>query len=199
MTRWQRLYREDVRVSSSPRSECAQEAVEAFRRHQKRVILDLGCGAGRDAFFLAHTDLAVIGLDAARSGLEMAHQRAKAENTHLPLTEADARRIPFPDACFEGVYCFGLLHEFVGEGAAAAVEMVMREVHRVLQPAGVLILATLAGEPDQGLPHVRLFTEQMFDDAARLFQSIEKRVVEDTGCTGRSGYKTWRGLFTKPA
>jgi ubiquinone/menaquinone biosynthesis C-methylase UbiE len=166
--------------------------VNYFHSHKKHIILDLGCGAGRDTILLATSGLKVFGSDAAHSGLTLAKGQHLSE-----LAEADARRLPFRSATFEGVYCFGLLHEFVGDTAANDVSQIMDEIERILQLAGCLVLATLAGEPTLGLPHVRMFTEQMFDEATCRFKCVEKQTYEDIGCTGRSDYPVWMGIYLK--
>lgn len=125
-------------------------------------------------------------------------QGVKAERKlEATLIHADGRRLPFVDASFEGVYCFGLLHEFTDEARDLDVRTVMREIHRVLEWGGFLLLAVLSGDPEAGMPAMRLFTEQMFDAATRSFRLVDKREVPDIGCTGREDYQVWRGLFTK--
>jgi len=103
--------------------------------------------------------------------------------------ESDSRLLPFSDATFEGVYCFGLLHEFVGESSKNDVARIMSEIHRVLKNSGVSILAVSAGDPKKGLPQVQNFSESMFDAATSEFRCIEKRGYNDLGCTGRTDYK----------
>jgi len=71
------------------------------------------------------------------------------------------------------------------------------EIQRVLKPAGIAVVAAAAGDPVLGLPHVQNFTEAMFDEAASAFHCIEKEQVDDLGCTGRTDYKVWYGLFGK--
>ncbi len=195
MTRWQQFYLEDQRISLARPSICARHAADDFRSHNKCKVLDLGCGTGRDTAILISSGLGVVGVDAAWSGLSLAQRQAT--SCVFNLAEVDARCLPFGDASFEGVYCFGLLHEFVGETADGDVSKIMSEIERVLQPAGRLVLAVLAGEPTKGLPHVRLFTEQMFDDVTHRFQCVEKQVYNDIGCTGRSDYRIWRGTYIK--
>jgi len=197
MTRWQQFYLDDERIQSTPPSVCARRAVELFSQHGKRVILDLGCGVGRDTFHLAAAGLSIIGVDAAASGLVIARRFKKRGQGDVVWMRADARALPFADAAFEGVYCFGLLHEFTGEGWEADVRNTINEIHRVLVAQGVLIIAVLSGDPEAGLPHVRLFTETMFDRATRSFHLVEKTNYEDIGCTGREDYRVWRGVFVK--
>jgi ubiquinone/menaquinone biosynthesis C-methylase UbiE len=113
------------------------------------------------------------------------------------LVAADARSLPFSDGAFDGVYCFGLLHEFTGEGREEDVERVMGEVKRLLCGEGVLVLAVLAGEPEAGLPEVQLYTRQMFEKATKGLRAIEVESYQDVGCTGRTDYLVWYGMFEK--
>jgi ubiquinone/menaquinone biosynthesis C-methylase UbiE len=197
LTRWQKFYLDDPNILSIPNTECARQAVELFQKHHVHTILDLGCGTGRDTLPFAQQGMTVFGIDAAGSGLLLAQKRMLDTGCGLNLTQADARRLPFADTSFEGVYCFGLLHEFTGITARDDVRSVLSEIYRVLQSFGMLILAVIAGEPEQGLPHVQMFDEQMFDQATSLFQRIDKRLYSDIGCTGRSDYKVWYGQFVR--
>jgi len=195
MTRWQQFYEEDERVKSAPATHCARNAAEVFSERDKRVILDLGCGTGRDSSCLVKQGLFVVGVDLAESGLVIAKRVRK---DRAKWVQADARQLPFGNASFEGVYCFGLLHEFTGEGREDNVRGVMSEIHRVLKSLGVLVLAVLAGVPEKGLPQVFLFTEGHFDSATQGFQAVGKREYEDIGCTGKEDYRVWSGVFLKP-
>jgi ubiquinone/menaquinone biosynthesis C-methylase UbiE len=195
MTRWQQFYQEDPRVLAAGHSHCAGYAAKCFQSKDNRKILDLGCGVGRDSVFLAASGFHVVSLDMARSGLD--HARKRSAPQPLPLVQADARCLPCADASFDGVYCFGLLHEFTDPSADEDVDRVMSEILRVLCPNGMLVLAVLAGEPDQGMPHVRLFNEVIFDKATNGFTCMDKQVMSDIGCTGNSDYRIWRGAYVK--
>jgi len=197
MTRWEDFYREDPRVLSAPPTDCALYAADLFARHRARRILDLGCGVGRDSFYLSDRRFDAIASDLAASGLEIALRLTSARNSPVPFIQADARRLPFVDACFDGVYCFGLLHEFISDSRESDVKAVTGEIRRVLRPGGALVLAVLAGNPSDGLPHVCLFTEAMFDSAVAAFGTLEKSRCRDVGCTGSPNYQVWRGSFVK--
>ena len=197
MTRWQRFYLDEPGLASISASACAHRARELFQQQCRQHVLDLGCGTGRDTARLADGTNHVVGLDAAFSGLKLAQARFQTDRLAMPLVTGDARRLPFSNTGFDGIYCFGLLHEFTTETAAEDVRQVMEEIQRVLKPDGLLVLTTLAGEPQQGLPHVRLFTEPMFVEAAEGLHAIEKQAYSDIGCTGQSDYHVWYGVFRK--
>jgi len=197
LSRWQQFYKDSPELQAIPPSSCADQAAKIFTENNSHIILDLGCGTGRDTLRLADSGVRVVGLDAARSGLSMAKKRATSLQSSTEWVESDARILPFMDTFFDGVYCFGLLHEFVGESATIDVREIMREIFRVLKPLGVAILAVSAGDPEKGLPQVQNFSEAMFDAVTAEFDCIDKKVYDDLGCTGRTDYKVWFGHFVK--
>ena len=202
VTRWYAWFTDenlaqDERILSAPHSQSAEKAARAFLARKKRLILDLACGVGRDTFYLERSGLAVVGVDASLNGLRVA-QRIKSERgAASELVLADAKSLPFVDGSFEGVYCFGLLHEFTGEGRGEAVDRLMNEVRRVSGDGGALVLTALAGEPEAGLPAVQLHTREMFEKAAAGLEAIEIKQCDDVGCTGRADYRIWYGLLEK--
>jgi len=197
ITRWQRFYSDDPGIAAIAPSQCVQRTVGQFQRHGAARVLELGCGAGRDTAVLAQYMPMVIGVDAAMAGLALAGQQAILQERRVPLLQADARRLPFRPASFDGVYCCGLLHEFVGERADEDVQHVMNSVHAALKLGGVLILAVLAGEAEQGLPHVRMFTKAMLLAAAGAYSCTELTTRPDVGCTGSANYTVHVGVFLK--
>jgi hypothetical protein len=70
---------------------------------------------------------------------------------------------------------------------------------RVLTDEGPLVLTVLARDPEAGLPAMQLFTREVFADATQGLRPVEIKVGDDTGCTGRTDYLIWYGLFEKPA
>lgn len=73
----------------------------------------------------------------------------------------------------------------------------MGGVERLLCDEGVLVLAVLSGEPEEGLPAVQLSSRQMFEKATKGLQAIEVKMYDDVGCTGRADYHVWYGMFEK--
>ncbi|MCA9922411.1 MAG: class I SAM-dependent methyltransferase [Anaerolineales bacterium] len=197
LTRWQQFYADSTNLVDISPSACANQAAQIFAGNNSRLILDLGCGTGRDSLQLAQNDATVLGVDAARSGLLLAQKRAAAAPLELSWVESDCRVLPFSNGQFDGVYCFGLLHEFVGETAVTDVQQTMSEIYRVLQDGGTAVVAVSAGDPEKGLPHVQNFSEVMFNATITQFDCLEKKIYDDLGCTGRSDYKVWFGHLKK--
>ena len=201
-TRWDQWYSrdnlsKDERILAAPPSQCAEKAATEFLTRGKRLILDLACGVGRDTFHLESRGLSVIGADASWNGLRAARQVKLARGETTELVTADARSLPFEDGSFEGIYCFGLLHEFTSDDKGENVKKVVSEVKRLLHDKGLFALAVLAGEVEAGLPEVQLFTRQMFEHAMAGWNPLEVRMYEDVGCTNQADYAIWYGLFEK--
>ena len=202
LTRWDKWFSQDnldkdERILAAPPSLCAQNAAGKFLSRGKLSVLDLACGIGRDTFYLEERGLHVTGVDASLNGLRAAAQIRMKRNASAGLVAADARRLPFQTSSFDGMYCFGLLHEFTGERKHEDVAQVMAEIRRVLCPQGILVLAVLSGDAEEGLPAVQLFTRQMFAQATQGWQPLEIRAYNDIGCTSRPDYHIWYGLLEK--
>lgn len=106
-------------------------------------ILDIGCGTGDDARALASLvgpSGRVVGVD--RSQTMIAEARARAAGTGLAVdyARADAGRLCFAEASFDGCRCERVLQHL------DAPEQALADMARVLRPGGRVVLA----EPDYG-------------------------------------------------
>jgi len=97
-------------------------------------VLDIGCGTGYTACYLARTYQArVVALDVNRQSVAGARERVSREGaiTQVRVTEADARRLPFPTSTFDAVLAESVL-------VFCDATAVVHEIHRVLKPGGVV-------------------------------------------------------------
>lgn len=97
-------------------------------------ILDVGCGAGFLANYLAARGFAVTGLDASKESLLVArHYDATGK---VRYETGDANQLPYPDASFQVVCAMDFLEH------VEAPDRVVAECARVLQLGGRFFFAT---------------------------------------------------------
>ena len=109
-------------------------ALDSIDRAPKRA-LDLGTGTGRAAFLVArrYPDAEVVGADLASGMLAEARQRTPPELAdRVRFEEADAERLPYPDASFDLVSLANTIPFF-------------DELARVTSPAGHVVFSFSAG------------------------------------------------------
>ena len=122
--------------------ELAGGALEWLAPQPGERILDLGCGDGQLTQRIAASGAMVIGIDASPEMVAAARARG------IAADKGPAEKLPYPDHTFEAVFSNAALHWVRGQ------DEMMREVHRVLRPAGVLLRrwAAMAISPPSASP-----------------------------------------------
>ncbi len=96
-----------------------------------KAVLDMGCGMGEEAVYLAKMGANVTAIDISSVGVELTRRRAEhnglADSVEAFRMRADATE--FPDASFDLIHGFGILHH-IGLGPGLA------ETRRLLKPGG---------------------------------------------------------------
>jgi SAM-dependent methyltransferase len=101
------------------------------------LILDLGCGSGRDALYFAGAGFQVFGVDYAQSLLKLAKDFAR-----QPMVLGDFRALPFRDSTFDAVWSIGsLLHT-----QRQSISYILSQIHRVLKPGAILFASVKKGQ-----------------------------------------------------
>lgn len=94
-------------------------------------VLDIACGKGRNAVFLARRGNTVEGIDIAFGGLAEVQRFALVENLPIRLIQADLDDFPLPVARYDAVINFRFLNRRLLPSLALA-----------LKPGGVLVFET---------------------------------------------------------
>lgn len=108
-----------------------KRTIADLRLPQASTVLDLACGTGDLCRGLAAAGLRPVGMDLSFGMLAAAR-------TEVPLCQADALRLPVPDASIDGVTCGFALRNFVELGPFFA------ELGRVVRPNGRIALLEVA-------------------------------------------------------
>jgi ubiquinone/menaquinone biosynthesis C-methylase UbiE len=101
-----------------------------FERWDGKRVLEVGVGLGTDFVQFARAGARATGIDLTQAAIDAASSRLALEGLSAELVRADAERLPFPDASFDLVYSWGVIHHTPDPAAALA------EVRRVLAPGG---------------------------------------------------------------
>jgi ubiquinone/menaquinone biosynthesis C-methylase UbiE len=115
-----------------------QALVHALQPRPGMRVLDLACGSGDPAIFIASAVLPgghVTAIDMSADILQLGADKARAAGlANLSFEQADAQSLPFSDGSFDAVTCrFGVM--FFPDCVAA-----LRQALRVLRPAGRIVL-----------------------------------------------------------
>ena len=114
--------------------ELTRELLDFCRFAPGSAVLDIGCGPGHSLEMMARNfGLRPTGIDPSPSMLARAGQQAPMAE----LLEGTASALPCADGLFDGVLCECVL------SLTEDMDASLREMHRVLQPEGKLILTDI--------------------------------------------------------
>ena len=136
------------------KTEKPSEAVEKFFEYLKSQnvpptgkLLDIGCGMGRNANWLANKGFSVSGVDISSVAIEEARQRALKLGLSLDYQVANvSMKLSFTDESFDFII------DIVTNQLLSSVELraYKKEILRVLKPGGRFLLYTLDRSIDKG-------------------------------------------------
>ena len=133
--RWNNRYRTgDTPWHHESHAEFLEAALDDLTITSGRA-LDLGCGLGRNAYFLARRGFSVLGVDLS----EVAIAGAIAGCPHdldVSFAVADVLQPPIPGGPFSFVFDFGCVHVF---GEPAVRQQVAANVAQVMEPGGIWV------------------------------------------------------------
>lgn len=189
--------------ASSP----ARYAAEFFKKENRKKILELGAGQGRDTLFFAQNGCEIYALDYSKSGLIdiMCKTHALGLSKFVRVIRHDARKpLPFIDDAFDAcyshmLYCMAL--------TTSELEFLSDEVRRVLKTGGLNIYTVRhTNDPDYrtgihrgedmyeaGRFTVHYFSRQKVEHLARGYEIVSVDEFEE----GRLPRKLFRVTLRK--
>ncbi len=172
-------------------SNFAEKSLELLKAEGVEILLELGCGQGRDTWLFARNGISVYAIDYSDAGICQMREKAreKALDKLITLKVRDVRRgIQLPDDSVDAIYS----HMFFNmEFREKEMFSIFQECLRVLRPGGVNIFS-VRSEND---PHYQKFThldEDMYqnplgfvvhfftvDKIERLAEGYEIEAIEE--------------------
>lgn len=110
------------------------------------VALDIGCGAGREAIFLAQQNFQTIGVDLSAEALKIAHQRALKNGVSIDWRQGNVLQLPVETNTVDFVNDRGCFHVIAEEDR----ETYAQEVDRILKPGGFMLLRGCRESNEEG-------------------------------------------------
>jgi len=122
------------------------ELIKAVKKREIRgsTVLDVGCGDGNNAIYLASKGFDVTGIDISANAIKMAKQNARKAKVNVKFMTLDALKIGTLDKKFDTIIDFGLFHNLKGES-----KRYVRALSEVSADKGQLLMlcfSDIAGE-----------------------------------------------------
>jgi len=143
---WSRFLRHQGIIA--PSAKLIQHMVQLVPRNG--LVLDLGCGEGRNTIYLSRIGFRGIGLDLSKKAVKVVDNNIFDEEVKASCLVGDARALPFGNASLDGVLAHHLFDHLDRSGLYAAFS----ECFRVLKPHAPLLMTFDTFETLHGSRHV---------------------------------------------
>jgi ubiquinone/menaquinone biosynthesis C-methylase UbiE len=140
-----------------------------------KKVLDYGCGTGYGTSLIGKYCTQITGIDISPEAINYARSHFSVPNlSYLQIKPAEIAPLPFPDGSFDVVLSFQVI-EHVQD-----VSAYLREIDRVLAPAGRVAIATpdrsarlFSFQKPWNIWHLREYTQkQLHDTLSEYFSNI---------------------------
>ena len=161
-------------VASPPNRDLLAYAARKCAAAGPLRILDIGCGAGRNAVPLAHAGAHVVGTDLSLPMLLAAHERG----ARVHLAQAPMDLLPVRDRSFDVIVAHGIWNL---ARSAEEFRAAVAEASRAAAPGGALFVFTFSRRtlPDDAIPVAgESFVFTQFSGAPQVFLTREELLGE---------------------
>lgn len=158
------------------------------------VAVDLGCGPGVDAVFLATCGVSVTAIDPSAEALAKARALAQWAGVALQLVQADARQTSLADGFADIVNDSFVFHNFKDDARAPYAA----EIHRILKPGGLFLLSAFSDAMVAGSGPRRITSEEIFASfTADRFVCQHIELYRNLPTPARPVQRHWFAVFRK--
>ncbi|RUU32403.1 class I SAM-dependent methyltransferase [Mesorhizobium sp. M6A.T.Ce.TU.016.01.1.1] len=157
-------------------------------------IVDLGCGPGVDAVFLAAAGARVVGIDSSAAALDRARTLASWAGVDVGFRQGDILATGLPDACADIVNDSFVFHNVSDE----ARPLYAAEVYRILRPGATFLLSAFSDRMANGTGPRRISASEIFDTfPPNRFNCQHLEVYQNLPTPTRPGQYHWFGVFRR--
>ncbi len=158
------VVRRDAMTPATWRTDILDQFAEDIRSKDAHSVLDLGCGTGQLAKYLADQDFDVAAIDLSPGNVDATRSRG------VIAEVADFASLPFPDKSFDAAFAMNSLLHVPPEELSGVIS----EISRVLVRGATLLIVVWGGSTQQGsidrewLDPPRYFSTYTDDDLLAL-------------------------------
>ncbi len=134
-TYWEKTWNRFLKYHGmiAPSAKLVQHLFNHVPRHG--VILDLGCGEGRNSLYLSQVGFSIIGIDLSFKATRVMKNNFFEEELKGLVLTGDARALPLASESLDGILAHHLFDHLDRQSFTTAVD----EAFRVLKPEGVML------------------------------------------------------------
>lgn len=176
---------------------CMQERLDRFSNYLPKngLVIDAGCGTGRDIKYLCSQKFRTIGVDFSEAMLGEA-------NSIFPegaFAVMDMRKLGFPAAICDGIWASASVIHL----PRTEIHNILDEMHRILKTRGILFLSMQEGIGERFAEDGRFFVYYHRDEIGAFLKQHEFEILEfETNQSVKNTFKkslviTWINFFAQ--
>jgi len=125
---WNKLYNEGSAhwADNLQPSKFAQDFAKKMVDKNKKTVLEIGCGNGRDSILFALAKRKVTAIDLVPEAIKIAESNAKKSKVKIDFQVGNAENLKFEDSSFSALFTLSVLH-------STNIKKSIQEIHRVLK------------------------------------------------------------------
>ena len=123
-------------------------------------VLDVGCGTGENAIFLAQNEYSVTGVDVVQDAIRTAKAKAASRKVKVEFRDGNALGLEFEEGEFDNVTDSGLFHTFQDPDRSVFA----REIARVLREGGKYFMLCFSEREPTGWGGPRRVTRREIEE-----------------------------------
>lgn len=192
---WDERYRQ-----GTPPWDTGRPSPELVRLVEEQIIrrgsvIDLGCGTGADAVFLAKRGFDVTAVDISPIAIERARARAEQHDALIRFVLGDALKFGQTAGTFDFVFDRGFYHAIRQTNLTGFLDMLWR----ITRPGTIyLSLSGAVGDDDSEDGPPKVSESQIRFELGRLFEIIELRQIRLDSLIRPEGHLGWSCLMRRP-